>query len=403
MRFTLVLLTALLPAFSFAGGFQLNTEGLKGMSIGGAYTAISADASSVFYNPGAMSFNEKSSIIAGIFLSNPKTNYLSPYSGNIEAEDKSQMFFNFYVNYKIAEKLSAGIGINAPFGHEIQWADSWEGRYVTQQFKFKTIYIQPTVSYKINDYVGVGIGLEYAMGNFEMRRAIPVEGSAPFGNSAYKAKANGIGINAGLFVKVNEETRLGLSYRKAVKFDFKDGDVSFTNLPSSLSSNFPATSKFTSALKTPSIISAAIAYNFTENLIATVQLDFMAWSSFDSLNFIITDHSLLDIRTGRNANNCMAARVGAQYHFTDNLDVRIGTAYEQTPVPTEYLSPEFPDANKIILTLGAGFKINEKLGIDLAVGAENYFERKGKFIDANFNGSFKSNNLTFGLALNYNF
>lgn len=403
MRFTLVLLTALLPAFSFAGGFQLNTEGLKGMSIGGAYAAISADASSVFYNPGAMSFNEKSSIIAGIFLSNPKTNYLSPYSGNIEAENKSQMFFNFYVNYKIAEKLSAGIGINAPFGHEIQWADSWEGRYVTQQFKFKTIYIQPTVSYKINDYVGVGIGLEYAMGNFEMRRAIPVEGSAPFGNSAYKAKANGIGINAGLFVKVNEETRLGLSYRKAVKFDFKDGDVSFTNLPSSLSSNFPATAKFTSALKTPSIISAAIAYNFTENLIATVQLDFMAWSSFDSLNFIITDHSLLDIRTGRNANNCMAARVGAQYHFTDNLDVRIGTAYEQTPVPTEYLSPEFPDANKIILTLGAGFKINEKLGIDLAVGAENYFERKGKFIDANFNGSFKSNNLTFGLALNYNF
>lgn len=403
MRFRLVLLTALLPAFSFAGGLQLNTEGLKGMSIGGAYTAISADASSVFYNPGAMSFNEKSSIILGAFVSNTKTNYLSPYSGNIEAENKSRTLFNFYVNYKISEKLSVGIGINNPFGHEIQWSDSWEGRYVTQQFKFKTTYIQPTVSYKINEYIGIGIGLEYAMGNFEMRRAIPVEGIAPFGNSAYKAKTNGIGINAGLFIKVNEETRLGLSYRKAVKFDFNDGDVSFTNVPSSISNNYPATAKFTSSLKTPSIISAAIAYNFTENLITTVQLDFMAWSSFDSLNFIIAEHAALNVRTGRNANNCMAARVGAQYHFTDNLDVRIGTAYEQTPVPAEYLSPEFPDANKIILTLGAGYKLNEKLGMDLAVGAENYFERKGKFIDSNFNGSFKSNNLTFGLALNYNF
>ncbi|HKR06092.1 MAG TPA: outer membrane protein transport protein [Bacteroidia bacterium] len=400
---TILLLAALLPSFAVAGGFQLNTQGQHALSMGGAFTAFGKGASTVFYNPGAMSFTEKKAITIGGTFVKTNTNYLSPYNGNVEAENPSLIPFHAYLNYLLTDNISVGLAINNPFRSDFKWADNWEGRYVTREMNLNAWYIQPTVSYKVNENLGIGAGVVYGLGNIGFRRAIPVEGAAPFGQEELKINGNGWGFNLGLFYKFNKEGSIGINYRSAIKFNMKNGDATFSDIPITFSETYPSTLKFNTSVKCPSVISAAIAYKFTSALTTTIQLDFTAWSSLDSLNFIFPDHSEVDIRTARNAKNSVCGRVGGQYSFTENLDVRIGAAYDLASVPQDHLSPDLPEADKILLSAGAGYKFNKMLSADIAVGMENYFERKGQFSDANLSGSYKSNSIMIGLGLNYEF
>ena len=89
----------LLPGMALAGGFQINTQSIKGVGMAGAYAGICKDASATFFNPGAMGFLDKSSLTLGGSLLLPKASYLNPYGGNVDME--SQTFFvpHLYGNY----------------------------------------------------------------------------------------------------------------------------------------------------------------------------------------------------------------------------------------------------------------------------------------------------------------
>jgi long-subunit fatty acid transport protein len=80
-----------LPGITFAGGFQINTQSIKGVGMAGAYSGVCKDASATFFNPGAMGFLEKSSFTLGGSVLLPKASYLNPYGGNVDM--KSQTFF----------------------------------------------------------------------------------------------------------------------------------------------------------------------------------------------------------------------------------------------------------------------------------------------------------------------
>ncbi len=403
MKRLYVFLTFLVPSYVFAGGLQLSSLGIKSFGMGGAYVAVAHDASSVFYNPGAMSFTEKSSISIGSFLSNLKTNYLSPYNGNVKSDDQLIAVYHLYFNYKINKKFAAGISVNNPFSSDMKWADDWEGRYVVQELKLKNTYIQPTLSYKISDQIGIGAGLVYGLCNLNFRRALPIEGSASFGEEELKASSSGIGFNTGIFVKLLENLNVALHFRSSIEFNLNDGTAAFSDIPSSLTSEYPTPAKFNSTIKMPSVITGAIAYNFTDQLVVSLQGSRVSWSSFDSLNYVFPDNSAYDIRTGRNSKNSYATRLGAEYTFTDQFQARIGFAWDQSPVPDEYLSPELPDATKVMLAVGASYKFNKKLSGDFTFGIENYFERKGFFLSANFKGSYNSTSNILGVGLNYDF
>jgi long-chain fatty acid transport protein len=397
------LLAGILPFFAVAGGFQMDPQGQHALSMGGAFTAFGKGAPTVFYNPGAMSFAEKSTFTIGGTFIKTKTNYLSPYNGNVEAENPALIPFHAYLDYILTDNISLGLGINNPFHSDFKWADDWEGRYVAQEMKLNAWYIQPTFSYKINENFGVGGGMVFGLGSMNYNRAIPVEGTAPYGQEELKIKGNGFGFNLGLFYKFNDEGTIGATYRSAVKFDMKNGDATFSDIPSSFTDSYPSSAKFDTYIKCPSVISAGIAYKFTKALAVTLQFDYTTWSSFDSLNFVFPDNPGLDVRTGRNSKNSVCGRVGGQYSFTEDIDVRIGAAYDLASIPQDHLSPDLPESDKILLTAGVGYKFNKMLSGDLTLGMENYFERKGGFSNANLNGSYKSSSIIAGAGLNYEF
>ncbi len=53
--------------------------------------------------------------------------------------------------------------------------------------------------------------------------------------------------------------------------------------------------------------------------------------------------------------------------MNDTLTLMGGFAYDETPVPSENIGFELPDSDAWIYSLGAQYKVNEKLDLGLAV------------------------------------
>lgn len=393
---------------SFGGGFQINTMGQRALSMGGSLTALSLDASVTFFNPGGMSFLKNNSVMAGTTAIMPKVAFLSELDGK-QTDMVNQTFFPFYAygTYHINEKISAGISINTPFGLGTKWSDDWEGRYISQEAKLKTIYFQPALSYKFTDKFALGAGVVFTTGKAELKKAVPVQSSSSsYGIGILEGSANGFGFSLGAFISPNEKTSLGVSYRSGVNLKVDDGDASFENIPSSASEIFPSSTNFTTTLKMPSVISIAIGHRFNEDVRAQFEINYTGWKTFDAIDFDFPE-AYEELNSGskldRQYKNVVAVRFGAEWDINQKYTVRAGAAYDQTPVKDGYVSPDLPDANKYAFAGGLGYNVNDQFTIDLSYAFESIKERQDKNIQTQLNGSFKTYVHAVGLGLSYEF
>ncbi|MEO8149901.1 MAG: OmpP1/FadL family transporter [Bacteroidia bacterium] len=395
------LLLLSLPLIVHAGGFQINTQSIKGTAMGGAYSGVCKDASGVFFNPGSMAFMDKNSIIFGAALIMPSSSYLNPYGSNVDM--KNQIFYppQLYANYKINEKISVGLSINTPYGLGTKWDDDWTGRYVSQEVTLKTFYFQPTVSYLITDKIGVGAGFVFTSGNADVRKAQQAGNNDI--QAELKGNGTGFGYNVGVFARIGEKARVGIDYHSKVQVDLNNGDATFSNVPSSLiaAGEVPESTTFNSGLALPSSLTIGASYQITTKLMATIEFDYTGWDVFDSLNFDFPDYPSLNSHNGRNYKNSTTIRAGVEYQLKPKIAVRIGGALDQSPVQDDYVSPELPDADKQALTVGASYKLNEKFSFDVSYAYENLSERKGNYVQENFNGLYKTRVHIVGIGINY--
>lgn len=134
----------------------------------------------------------------------------------------------------------------------------------------------------------------------------------------------GLGANIGLYLQANDEFSIGLTYRSSVKMKVKEGDVSFSNVPSALVNDFPSTTSFSTSYTLPSVISLGIGVNITRELLVGADINYATWKSFDSLEFKFKNNSQLDFGRGSFYTNTFAFRLGAEYAITNRLALRIG-------------------------------------------------------------------------------
>lgn len=405
------LLTAalLLPAaMAFSAGYQLNLQGLRQLAMGGGGTAMPWDASTIFYNPGGLSRLEGFQAYGSAQFIIARAEYLNQTNG-VTARTVNQTFvpFNIYAGGTIkgVNGLGFGVGVYTPFGSGTKWDDNWTGRYVTQNIYLQAIFIQPTISYRINDAIAIGAGYVYATGHTDISRAIPVQttGGAD-GKAELSGDAKGMGYNVGISFKASERFHFGISYRSRVDMHVKDGEAKFSSLPSTVASNFPNTS-FDATLPLPEVLSVGAAWKPLEHL--TIQADFnlTGWKAYDSLAFNYGKPVNGSSRTvaARLYKNRLASRLGAHYQATNSLAIMIGGAYDPTPIRDGYVSPDLPDANRLVLTAGFTYKIISKLTLLAAVEYVTSDKRDGDYTDAAFGGRYQTKAVTPGIGLTYDF
>lgn len=400
----LLCLVLISTSTAWSQGYQVNLQGQVQQGMGGAGTALMHDASAVFFNPGGASFVEGSSIIVGmtptfangVFIEDG-TNEMGRTNSPMGTPFAAYGLFGLKNN----DRLKFGLGVYTPFGSTVQWEDGWVGRFALTRLKLLSIFVQPTVSYKITDKIGVGAGFVYSYGKVNLQKDLPIlDANGEYASAELGGTGSGYGFNAAIYIQPNELVSFGVSYRSQVIMKLPEGQATF-NVPASLDDKFPD-GKFSSELPLPQVATASVGFHPTESISLCLDVNYVGWHAYDTLAFDYENNtaSLEDTKSARNYKDIVAFRFGGQYEWNEKLKCRAGIAYGITPVQNGYVTPETPDANRFNYTIGVGYNFGEHLILDASL-LFTQVSRSDTNLETNLSGTFKTRVYAPGLSITY--
>lgn len=402
MKKILLSIALALPILGYSQSFQVNLQGQKQIGMAGAGTGVALDEAAVFFNPGAVSFLKNNGVQAGVSPLYLKTAFRENGSNITEYnKDSWETPIQGYAVFGNPEnRLRFGLGVYTPFGGAMHWEENWTGKYAVTSLDLQAIYFQPTVSYRITDQIGIGGGFVYSMGKVDLRRAVPVTlNNGESSTAQLKGETHDFGWNAGIYIKTISGVSIGITHRSQVTANVKDGDAIF-NVPSSLQSSFPT--KFTAALPLPATSTIGLGFYPSEKTIIAFDANWVRWSKYKELAFDYDNNARIpDTKSPRNYHDAAALRLGIQNQTTERLVLRAGVGYAFTPVDRGYVTPEVPDANRVLLSAGLGYKASDRFNIDLSFLYENVAARNETNIETGLSGEFKTVAYIPGISLTY--
>jgi long-chain fatty acid transport protein len=413
---------ALAPSRSESAGFAIFEQGARGMGFAGAFTAQASDPSAIFHNAAGIAFLKGNHLTLGGALIAPSTDFTGadPYPGSGRLETMNVGIAPVpavYFTHQFTARLVGGVGLNAPFGLKTSWdsPETFTGRFLSQRAELKGLSINPTVAYKLADRLSAGVGLDIRMTSVSLERNVPVVN--PFTQTVVDASkvlldsdtATDFGWNLGVLGKPTENLSFGLAYRNKVKQDFS-GAATFTAIPTSNaqldalvalrlpSGALPATT----VIEFPSIFSVGVAYSWQEWTIEG-DVDFYEWSTFDSLPISFEGRPDLSSVVLEEYTNSRQYRVGVEREIDEFWAVRGGYYYDASPAPTPSVSPLLPDAARQGFCLGGSWSQGH-LRLDAATWYVKFKERSTEDMQRDdYNGTYTGKAITFGLSLGYSF
>ncbi|WFS61357.1 OmpP1/FadL family transporter [Pseudodesulfovibrio thermohalotolerans] len=360
-----------------AGGFALYEWGNRALGMGTANYATGNDASVVAYNPAQMSRLEGTNIYGGVTAVSPSSDV---YINGDKNRTQKEVFGvpHAFATHQLNEDWTLGLGLYTRFGLGTNYDSDWPGDTLIEDALLESFSMTPTVSYKINDSLSVGGGIEIIKGFFTVHRELPT-----FGGGTLKTDVEGtsFGFNMGLLYDFNEMFSLGLMYRSPVHFE-GDGDVEVTRSPLPINGKGDCTM----TADFPASYSVGLGFKPIENLTFEFDIVYTQWEQFDRIEFDFDGSALPDTVEDFNYKSTWRFQLGAEYLLTDAFALRAGYVYDQTPIRGEYASPMLPANDRQMFTLGAGYKwsdwtvdvagmyiiTKERTGITMSDGAQNY-------------------------------
>ncbi len=303
------------------------------------------------------------------------------------------------VSYKFTPSFSVGIS----------------AQLVYSMLEFQMPYsLSPSImAGVVNPQTGMTFGQMFA--------APPAQGG--FGYTEVTAAANMKDLNAvsftgkiGFAYQVNDKLSLGLTYSLPTQLTYKNGKATmdmtaqlndafgkavmgymfqnpsatqqeaqaavmqqFSQMGIDLSKGAVDNYNLQVKLKLPQSLGFGVAYKATENLKMGLDIEWVNWkNAFDKMTINLSDGSNPNIKTmmGNNGSfeinfpmdwkDVVLVKIGGEYNVNTDLTVRAGFAYGNNPVPSSTIFPVFPAIVESHITVGAGYKLTDKLTVNAA-------------------------------------
>lgn len=390
-----------------AGGPEINFQGIRQMGMGYTGTATLMGSSSIYYNPGGLSFQTgKFHFQGGSSIVAYNGVYYDAVSGiTARTEDRYLYPYNGYTDVKLAPFMSFGVGVYNSLGTDVHWEPLWKGRFLLQNSTFTTQNIQPTISVKFSKYFGLGLGVAISNATLRLSRDLPftnASGVESFANLS--GKANEVGYNIGLFVKPTDKLNIGVTYRTGPTYSFRDCQV-ILSVPQETGNQYPPVATFNSDYQTANTLTFGAAWQATRKFLVTGDVGVSFWSAVKKteINFDNTTERFQNIDLLRNYKNTTTVRLGAQYVESCCLSFRAGVAYEQSPLNKQFAFPDMVDSDRFSFTAGFSYDFDDHWAVDLAAGLIENKQINANYAPLNFSGTYKSRTVTGSAGLTYTF
>jgi long-chain fatty acid transport protein len=393
-----------------AAGFALaeqNTSGLGNAYAGAA--AVAEDASTVFFNSAGLTQLKRTSLVMNGSLIKVKSEFRNGGSqaalgqslgGSGGDAGGSTLVPALYAAIPLTDKVTAGVGVNAPFGLKTEYSDDFMGRFQGLISDVKTTNINTALAFKLNDVVSVGIGADYQSldatltKNVNYTAAIAqvlqaqlLAGSitlAQFnglvaanaglqGNSVVKGTDSAWGYDLGLLFNFNDRTHIGLSYRSAMSYNVGgnatfaapvSGNAAGQAIITGASASTLANGPVTLAIKLPASARLAMSQKLGSAVELLGEVSWTQWSNVEELRVKRLSGVTLS-NTPENWDDTLRYSLGANFQVSNAVKLRLGAAQDQSPVPDATRTPRLPDGDRTWLSAGAKVKVTDKLSMDV--------------------------------------
>ena len=356
-----------------AGGLWLYEEATPDMGVGGAgRQAAGFDASTASGNPAAMTRLDRSQMeggFLGLYVDSKFDVKNATYgdNGGGNAGYFSPVPTLYYV-HSVSRDLKLGIGVGSYFGLGLNYSNEWAGKYYDQSASFTTAAINPTIGYKIADWLSVGGGVSVVQGKLTERVAVNTLLEPGDGRLKYDASDVGYGYNLGVLFELSPQTRVGVTYVSQVNLDFKD-DLRFKNMEGTLlGAALNASGLLDAQLKInvtiPAQLSLGAYQAITDKLALVGTVNWQNWSKFGEPEIAVADSNT--VTANLDYQDTYHAGIGVYYRVADPWLLMAGFGYDTSP--TSSSSDRSP-----VLPLGATFRyaagVQYDWNKDFSVGA----------------------------------
>ena len=359
-----------------AAGFALIEQSASGMGSAFAGAAATAeDASTVFYNPAGMSRIEGMQITVGGHLIDLSAKFSNSGSsipvGALAAGSQSggnggdagglNVVPNFYFVMPIGEKLNFGVGVNAPFGLVTEYDDNWIGRFQGIKSDLKAINVNPALSFKLNDTLSIGAGVNYQRLDVELTNAVVLPGPSE-GRAKLEADDDAWGWNVGVLFQPMPSTKVGASYRSKLNYKL-DGTTTVTTATGvAIAAAGGAT---TADVTLPDSFSLSLAQRLNDQWEFLADATFTRWSEINRINIVDSTNGTLRDSLVLDFDNTWRYSIGVNYKLNDGWTLKGGLALDQSPVKgATTRSVRLPDNDRTWVSLGAQMKIAQSGRLD---------------------------------------
>lgn len=372
---TTLLGTSLLAPAAFGAGFQLAERSASG--LGRAFSgeaSVADDASVLASNPAAMI------LLGGDWNYSTGMTYIEPGAdatlfptvtgGNagpaLRDRDIAESAFvpYLYATKRLNEDLVIGAGMFTAYGLRTNYSENVASQVGTNYSEVTTVNINPSIGYRINDVVSIGAGFNilYAEGEITSS-SVPLAGLPSFG---LEGDDWSFGWNLGALFELSDRTRIGINYRSALNLELEGtatgtilAGAGLTSSDASLDVELPATAEI------------SISHDLNSQWTLHGDVFWTQWSAFQKLEPMVdTGIPAADafinplLATDEDWNDTFRYSVGTTYRHNDTWTFRAGVAYDESPVDDEKRTLRIPDGDRIWLSTGASYVVNDSLTID---------------------------------------
>ena len=355
-----------------AGGLWLYEEATPDMGVGGAgRQAAGFDASTASGNPAAMTRLDRSQIEGGFLGLYCDTQFNVKNSSNGDNGGGNAGYFSpagtMYLVHSVSPDLKFGLGVGTYFGLGLNYSNEWAGKYYVQSGSFTTAAVNPTIAYKIANWLSVGGGVSAVQGKLSERVAVNTLTEPGDGRLKYDASDVGYGYNLGVLFTLSPQTRVGVTYVSQVNLDFSD-EARFKNLEGTvIGAALRASGLLDSNLKINVNLPAQLAVGayqaLTENLALVGTVNWQNWSRFGQPEISVGSGDQVTDNLGYQ--DTYHAGLGVYHRVAEPWLLMAGFGYDTSP--TSSSSERGP-----LLPLGAAFRyaagVQYDWSKDLSVG-----------------------------------
>jgi long-chain fatty acid transport protein len=344
-------------AVAFASGFAVYTHGAGELGMQNNTVAHTSGAASAYSNPALITRLDGTRLETGSVVIFPEIEFKSAVTGKtVRGESHEYTPATLFFTRRFTPSISMGLALFSPFGLGTDWGKKWEGRYITTRSEMKTLNLNPSLAWRVNERLSVALGACMLFAEANLKRNLNLAAfGLPDGEQVFSGEGAAPGYNLGVFLRVSENWTAGAHYRSAFRVNF-EGDAEFKlpeTAPVILKTMLPDTPG-ESRIELPALFSLGLCYRGFEGTLFEFGVRWEQWSLHEAmvLEFESPVSGNRFSVSPREWEDVWSFGAGMRHELNVNADLLLGYRYDGNPVPDETFEPALLGSDKHIFSLG---------------------------------------------------